>query len=231
MKKLLTFLVMSVSMALLLVGCAGQSTQLSYETVGTGDTSVLVTNKTGYDIVQIEIKETTALEYAADTAVSGIVFTKDATIKYCYTPQSAAASSSTDKAVNTTYDLRLTASDGTIIEMHQINLGNMKEIDLKYEDAIGFISYKSNDGAQRSTKESEIAYKAARDAEAAAIAEAAEAQSYSYSSSSNSYDYSASAGSGDSSSAAVSTPGSSAPSGSEDVGQSEEGCLSDVVIK
>ena len=72
-----------------------------------------------------------------------------------------------------TYDFSLAYEDGHTVEITGLGLDDIEEAELWFEDEVGFVKYKSADsGKEVSTKETALALKAQKQAEAAAAEQA-----------------------------------------------------------
>lgn len=208
---------------------------------GDAEPGLVVSNGTDRAIVGVAVKDSAAVEYPVNLLVDGTVWESGATALICYPAvaedmvvgdvaagesadaqgedDAAAASESLadELAVRQSYDIQLTAEDGTVYELHQVvadaSMDNAMLV-LDQESGLAYLTY-TVDGAEASTLEAEKAYKAQVDASAAA-AEAAAAQSYSYDyGGGSSYDDTPSGGS----------------SGSDSVGQSGDTCIDEPAFR
>lgn len=154
-----------------------------YMTIGTeseGAYQLLLTNHTGGEITQLRIKASSAPEFPENMMAADMKIPVQETVRVYYTaPESVEemnAEASGRMLLRTTYDISLGYEDGHTVDITGLGFDDMEEVELCFEDEVGFVKYVSAEsGEQISTKETALALKAQREAEAAAAAAQAEA--------------------------------------------------------
>lgn len=154
-----------------------------YKTIGTESEDaykLLLTNHTGGEITQLKIKVSSAPEFPENMMAADMKIPVQETVRVYYTaPESVDemnAEASGRMLLRTTYDISLGYEDGHTVDITGLGFDDMEEVELCFEDEVGFVKYVSvESGEQISTKETALALKAQRDAEAAAAAAQAEA--------------------------------------------------------
>lgn len=154
-----------------------------YMTIGTeseGAYQLLLTNHTGGEITQLRIKASSAPEFPENMMAADMKIPVQETVRVYYTaPESVEemnAEASGRMLLRTTFDISLGYEDGHTVDITGLGFDDMEEVELCFEDEVGFVKYVSAEsGEQISTKETALALKAQREAEAAAAAAQAEA--------------------------------------------------------
>lgn len=154
-----------------------------YMTIGTeseGAYQLLLINHTGGEITQLRIKASSAPEFPENMMAADMKIPVQETVRVYYTaPESVEemnAEASGRMLLRTTYDISLGYEDGHTVDITGLGFDDMEEVELCFEDEVGFVKYVSAEsGEQISTKETALALKAQREAEAAAAAAQAEA--------------------------------------------------------
>jgi len=145
----------------------------SYRTIGTENEkafSVLITNKTGQEIVGIAVKSSEEKEYADNLIPEGQSIAKDETVMLYYTPADTGEGGEslaidpddedTAVAVSVTYDVRLTCADESVLELYEFGFSDITAADLNCADGVAFIQYTSEaTGETVNTKEAQLAAK------------------------------------------------------------------------
>lgn len=151
-----------------------------YMTIGTESEEayqLLLTNHTGGEITQLRIKVSSAPEFPENMMAADMKIPVQETVRVYYTaPESVEemnAEASGRMLLRTTYDISLGYEDGHTVDITGLGFDDMEEVELCFEDEVGFVKYVSAEsGEQISTKETALALKAQREAEAAAAAQA-----------------------------------------------------------
>ena len=156
------------------------------EAEGEGIYKVTLENKTGKDIVGVSVKDSSMTDYPANMLPEGEVFTIDER-RYLYYNSTTAGQTADvqsvegdpdEKLLEMQMDVQLTFADATTLVLTAFPFGDIEEGQVCLEDEVAFIQYKSVSTEEAlSTKEAELAIKAAaaeaqRQAEEAAAAEA-----------------------------------------------------------
>lgn len=155
-----------------------------YITIGTqseGAYELLLTNHTGGEITELKIKVSSAQEFSENLMAAEIKIPDQETVRLYYAPPESAEEMNEEASgrmlLRTTYDISLAYADGHTVDITGLGFDDMEEVELCFEDEVGFVKYKSADsGEEISTKETALALKAQKDAEAAAAAAQAEAE-------------------------------------------------------
>ena len=144
--------------------------ETEYKTIGeeSGDAlRILLTNQTGGEIIGLSVKESAAKEATDNLLDEGMRIKEEETLCLYYTPEEG--DSAEDSKTPVTYDLSLAYEDEHVVEITGLELDDMEEAELYFEDEVGYVTYKSADsGKEVSTKETALALKAQREAQAAA---------------------------------------------------------------
>lgn len=144
--------------------------ETEYKTIGEESRDalrILLTNQMGGDIIGLSVKESTAKEASDNLLDEGMRIKEEETLCLYYTPEEG--DSAEDSKTLVTYDLSLAYEDEHVVEITGLELDDMEEAELHFEDEVGYVTYKSADsGKEVSTKETALALKAQREAQAAA---------------------------------------------------------------
>ena len=144
--------------------------ETEYKTIGEESRDalrILLTNQMGGDIIGLSVKESTAKEASDNLLDEGMRIKEEETLCLYYTPEEG--DSAEDSKTPVTYDLSLAYEDEHVVEITGLELDDMEEAELHFEDEVGYVTYKSADsGKEVSTKETALALKAQREAQAAA---------------------------------------------------------------
>lgn len=152
-------LVLAVSVCL--TGCGGSK----YEQIGQkvdGSVSTLITNGLGSDITSLKVRVNGTEKWGEELLAEQQTVLAEKTDELNMLLEKQGA----------TYDLLLGLAKGEDVEIHGIDFATMKDITLKYEDGVGFVTYKDADGNEVSTKDAALAEKKAAEEKAKAEAEA-----------------------------------------------------------
>ncbi len=156
------------------------------EAEGEGIYKVILENKTGKEIVGVSVKDSSMSDYPGNMLPEGEVFTIDER-RYLYYDSTTSdqtedvrpeAGAEDEKLLEMQMDVQLTFADATMLVLTAFPFGDIEEGQVCLEDDVAFIQYKSLSTEEAlSTKEAELAIKAAaeeaqRQAEEAAAAEA-----------------------------------------------------------
>ncbi len=225
-------------------------------TIGTkADDSMLLhaVNETGKEITEVYAKGS-AEEGYPEAALPSSEAWADGVAADIYIPATAetaapAEGADVDVALSALYDLSFVFADGTTAELFEVPDGDFEDLAVKLEGDVAYLEYKNAEGAVESTlqhqqsvleakqAEAEAAAQAAAQAEAEAVAQAQQAQEAQQATPVYTDSYS---GSGDSGSAgsggydysydttAPADDGSGAQGGTS--GQTEDSCVSDIVL-
>ena len=145
-----------------------------YKTIGKESENaykLLLTNHTGDKITGFTVKASKAEEASQNLLESGMIIENEEIVCVYYTPEDVEAEAGSEQQL--TYDFSLAYEDGHIVEITGLGLDDIEEAELWFEDEVGFVKYKSADsGKEVSTKETALALKAQKQAEAAAAEQA-----------------------------------------------------------
>ena len=149
------------------------------EAEGEGIYKVVLENKTGKDIVGVSVKDSSMTDYPENMLAEGEIFTVGER-RYLYYDSTAAGQTeeaqpeegaADEKLLEAQMDVQLTFADATMLVLAAFPFGDIEEGEICLEDEVAFLQYKSlSTEEQLSTKEAELAIKAAA-AEAAAEAQ------------------------------------------------------------
>ena len=177
LKKTVMVAVVAAMMTLLLTGCACSATSdstsssaakssnssaassstastsnaVSSLSIGNGSKTVTVENETGSTVSGLAFKASADSDYADDCTFSGFTFTNGMQASISFDPIAAAQSTS-----GSTYDVKLTTTDDSLIVINQIDLENASDITFRFEDGYGYITYLDNNNQTVSTKDQAI---------------------------------------------------------------------------
>ena len=171
-------------------------TETPLKTIGTesdsdSSFSVRLMNNTGLDITGFAVKKTEDAEYPENMLAQNDIFAADEERNLYYdsgvVPGSESVQDTTsvaetegeagEKALTQGYDIMLTFSDGSTLELNSFPFEDIEEGELCVEDGVAFVKYTSVSTQQEvSTKEAQLAVKSQKEAEAAAAAEEAQRQ-------------------------------------------------------
>ncbi len=144
--------------------------ETEYKTIGEESRDalrILLTNQMGGDIIGLSVKESTAKEASDNLLDEGMRIEEAETVCLYYTPEEGDPAE--DSKTPVTYDLSLAYEDEQVVEITGLELDDMEEAELYFEDEVGYVTYKSADsGKEVSTKETALALKAQKEAQAAA---------------------------------------------------------------
>ncbi len=150
--------------------------ETEYKTIGEESEDaykLLLTNHTGDKITGFTVKASNVEEPSQNLLESGMTIDNEEIVCVYYTPQDMGADAGAEKQAQITYDLSLTYEDGHTVEITGLGLEDIEQAELCFEDEVGFVKYKSADsGKEVSTKETALALKAQKQAEAAAAEQA-----------------------------------------------------------
>lgn len=99
--------------------------------IGQGNTSVEVTNETGYDITGVRVKLHSDENYSDANSFDGFTFADGSTVKLNFDASGEDAS----------YDVLLLTSVDSKIAVRDIKLTSLKGIAFRFDQGIGFITY------------------------------------------------------------------------------------------
>ena len=105
---------------------------------------IFMKNNIGKDITGITVKTSDKTEYPANMMKTGQILKVGEIAEFFYTPEDSAATSNatTDKAINVTYSVQITLSDGSQIELSSLGFEDIKkDVELCLEDGVGFAKY------------------------------------------------------------------------------------------
>jgi len=144
----------------------GEETADAYE--------LLITNNMGQNIIGIAIKGITEEEYSENMLKEAAVLADGDTAKLYYSlsvEDEGAAEMETEtdlldeKLINELYTVQLTLEDKTVVELINFGFDDMDEVEICYEDEVGFIRYISKETKEEvSTKEMALAEKTRKEA-------------------------------------------------------------------
>lgn len=141
-----------------------------YKTIGKESEDalrILLTNQTGGEIIGLSVKASSAEEASDNLMDEGSRIEEEETVCVYYTPEKEDAEA--DQKSRITYDLSLSYEEEQVVEITGLELEDMEEAELYFEDEVGYVKYKSVDsGKEVSTKETALALKAQKEAQAAA---------------------------------------------------------------
>lgn len=162
------------------------------KTIGTADETdgtykVRLLNNTGSDISGVSIKLIDETEFPENMMEENDVFTAGEERDLYYRPETDEAETAADESAQSEasqdgsealldpgYDIQLTFADGRSFILNAFPFEDIEEGELCLEDDVAFITYTSTSTNQEiSTKEAQLAIKAAAESQAAAEAEAA----------------------------------------------------------
>lgn len=150
--------------------------EAEYKTIGKESEEaykLLLTNHTGDKITGFTVKASNAEEPSQNLLESGMTIENEEIVCVYYTPQDMDAEAGSEKQAQITYDFSLAYEDGHTVEINGLGLDDIEQAELWFEDEVGFVKYKSADsGKEVSTKETALALKAQKQAEAAAAEQA-----------------------------------------------------------
>lgn len=104
---------------------------LAVPAIGAGDTTVQVTNETGYDVIGIKVKSEDEASYPTANSFDGFVFEDGSTIDLSFTRT----------AGEDDYDVLLLTSEDSKIAVRDIELAGLRDITFRFEEGIGYITY------------------------------------------------------------------------------------------
>lgn len=132
---------------------------------------LLLTNHTGDKITGFTVKASNAEEASQNLLESGMIIENEEIVCAYYTPEDVEAEAGSEQQI--TYDFSPAYEDGHTVEITGLGLDDIEQAELWFEDEVGFVKYKSADsGKEISTKETALALKAQKQAEAAAAEQA-----------------------------------------------------------
>lgn len=99
--------------------------------VGEGSRTVRLTNETGCSITAISLKDQAAEGSDPAVAFDGLDVAAGDTIVLSFDPVEGAER----------YEVRLTTGEERVIVLRSVDLAGLDELDLRYEDSIGYVSY------------------------------------------------------------------------------------------
>lgn len=147
-----------------------------YKTIGKESEDaykLLLTNHTGDKITGFTVKASNAEEPSQNLLESGMIIENEEIVCVYYTPEDVKAEAGSEQQAQITYDFSLAYEDGHTVEITGLGLDDIEQAELWFEDEVGFVKYKSADsGKEVSTKETALALKAQKQAEAAAAEQA-----------------------------------------------------------
>ena|GEM_PF-4113695 len=207
---------------------ASTATQKTIGTQVTDGATIALSNGLGKDINGVYVKATADSAYGSNLMGSGNVFKSNETATL-YCPAITTAATGSEVALRPTADVRLTCSDGSSYELHQLNLTDIKDAKVALSDGVAYLEYTSATDSQKvSTLETEKgliaqAQQSAAEAQAATAATAdgsTDSSADENASDSSSDSSNASSDEGSSSDGSASSDGSS--SSSDDSGSSDD---------
>lgn len=147
-----------------------------YKTIGQENADaykLLLTNQTGGEITGFTIKASNSKEASQNLLDAGVKIEKEEIVCVYYTPEKTDTESGTENQAQITYDFSLTYEDQHVVEIAGLDLDDMGQAELCFEDEVGFVKYKKDgSGEEVSTKEIALALKAQKEAQEAAEAQA-----------------------------------------------------------
>ena len=141
----------------------------------TGAYELLITNNMGQDIIGLSIKELSEDEYPENMLKADMILEVKNTAKLYY--QAAVLMSEETETMETTsaptetsepvflvfsegsYMMQLTLADKTVVELYEFDMPDMDEVEICYEDEVGFIRYISKE-TKEEVDTKEIAFEA-----------------------------------------------------------------------
>lgn len=99
--------------------------------IGTGTSSVQVSNETGYDVIGVRIKPVGAKQFTDENSFDGFVFSDGSTVMLCYDEVPTAK----------VYDIVLLTSNDSKIGVKGVDLAHAKDITFRFEEGIGFVTF------------------------------------------------------------------------------------------
>jgi hypothetical protein len=178
MPKRIPFLLvlLFVFVLLLLAGCSGEPVDEGIEKnppaeqnhleIGTGSTTILVTNGIGDDIVEFSIRESSTQDSPASLLDADVIFKAGQTARLNYSPpkKTEADTADDEKMINQLSDILLKTKRGKTITIYDVALTNLEDIMLCFEDGVGFLRYDdANTSEKVNTKENALAKRAQLD--------------------------------------------------------------------
>lgn len=137
---------------------------------------ITLTNKTAKNIVGVSIKDSSLEAYPENMLSEGDVFSADEKRNLYYDAE-AAMKAADDKLLTPQIDVQITFEDQTVCVLTAFPFDDLKAGEIHFEDEVAFLQYKSLASKENvSTKEAELAVKAAKEQAEAEAEAAAKAQ-------------------------------------------------------
>ena len=201
-RKLVMFLVVTLSAGILLTGCQKKveekkdvvtkvekeekkeenKKQEEFKCIGIEDaesSKILLQNATGKDIVGVAIKKSEDGEFPESMLLKGDVYLPEEKRYFFFKFDNVVENTeSDDKLLTQGYDVQITLSDGLVYVLHGFPYEDMQEGSIELEDDVAFLKYVSaSTKMEQNTKETEVALKEQKLAEEAAEKDKSEQQS------------------------------------------------------